>query len=38
MGGEFTITRKDGVGVHHEKKSDRVGVHHEKDQYGESSP
>ena len=38
MGGEFTITRSDGVRVHHEKKSDRVRVHHEKDQWVESSP
>ena len=38
MGGEFPITRSDGVRVHHEKKSDRVRVHHEKDQWVESSP
>ena len=38
MGGEFTITRSDGIRIHHEKKSDRVGVHHEKDQWVESSP
>ena len=38
MGGEFTITRSDGIRVHHEKKSDRVRVHHEKDQWVESSP
>ena len=38
MGREFTITRSEGVRVHHEKKSDRVRVHYEKDQWGESSP
>ena len=38
MGVEFTITRSDGVRVHHKKKSDRVRVHHEKDQWVESSP
>ena len=38
MGGEFTITRSNGVRVHDEKKSDRVRVHHEKDQWVESSP
>ena len=38
MGGEFTITRSDGIRVHHEKKSDRMRVHHEKDQWVESSP
>ena len=38
MDGEFTITRSDGIRIHHEKKSDRVGVHHEKDQWVESSP
>ena len=38
MGREFTITRSEGVTVHHEKKSDTVRVHYEKDQWGESSP
>ena len=38
MGREFTITRSEGVRVHHEKKSDKVRVHYGKDQLGESLP
>ena len=46
---EFTMTKSDGVRVHHEtwsnevrdhheKKSDRVRFHHKKVGWGESSP
>ena len=31
MGGEFTIRKRNGVRVHHEKKSEGVRVHHEKE-------
>ena len=37
MGTEFTITKSDGVTVHHERKSDGVRVHHEKERWGGSS-
>ena len=38
MAGEFTMTKSDGVRVHHEEKSDGVRVHYEKELWGESSP
>ena len=37
MEGEFTITKSDGVTVHHERKSDGVRDHHKKERWGESS-
>ena len=36
MGLELTIRKRNGVRVHHEKKSDGVRGHHEKEEWGES--